>query len=148
MKTTGSQVFILSEQELDSICVELIPRIHRNRLVLLSGEMGAGKTRLVRALGEHMGFLSEVGSPSYSIINEYRLTDPKWQMDKIFHIDLYRLQSIQEALDIGIMDYITDGELCIIEWPELIEPLLSSVSIIKIQIDVLENQQRRFILTV
>ncbi len=142
------QEYILNEDELVSFCVNTIPLLRNHHVLLLYGQMGSGKTRFVRALGETLGFLEEVGSPSFSIINEYHLSENVLSLQRIYHIDLYRLKSQQEALDTGILDYLDTDQLCIIEWPELIESLLPSGSYSKIQIEVLENQQRRFILTV
>lgn len=148
MKQREVSVYIISENELVSFCRQVMPIIKEYHLILLYGQMGSGKTRFVRALGEYMGFLEEVGSPSFSIINEYHVPNESWQIQRLFHIDLYRLKSTQEALDIGIIDYLDTNQLCIIEWPQLIESLVSPSSYLSIEIEVLENQQRRFILTV
>lgn len=87
------------------------------------GEMGAGKTTFIRELVRQMGVGEDlaVNSPSFSIVNEYR-SDITGAL--IYHFDLYRLENIEEALDIGIEDYLESGVICLIEWPDLIDPLL------------------------
>ena len=138
----------VSENQLDHLAKELLPLFSKNNLVLLYGQMGAGKTRFVRSLANLLECTDEVGSPTFSIINEYHVKKNDWNINRIYHLDLYRLKSIQEALDIGISEYLYGQNLCIIEWPQLVEDLIANEPHLKIHIEVLANQQRRFILTV
>ena len=86
------------------------------------GEMGAGKTTFIRELAKSLGVTDEdVNSPSFSIINEYR-SDTTAEL--IYHFDLYRLESLDEAFDIGVEDYFDSGAVCLIEWPERIQDIL------------------------
>ena len=86
------------------------------------GEMGAGKTTFIRELCRALGVEDDLAnSPSSSIINEYR-SDKTAEL--IYHFDLYRLESVDDALEIGVEDYFDSGALCLLEWPERIEPLL------------------------
>jgi tRNA threonylcarbamoyladenosine biosynthesis protein TsaE len=86
------------------------------------GEMGAGKTTFINALCRELGVVDDVtNSPSFSIINEYR-SDTTAEL--IYHFDLYRLENLDEAIDIGVEDYFDSGALCLLEWPERIEPML------------------------
>ena len=85
------------------------------------GQMGTGKTTIIKQLCRQLGSHDNFSSPSYSIVNEY-LIEPA--AGKIYHIDLYRLKDLEEALAIGIEDYISGEHYCFIEWPELIEALL------------------------
>lgn len=86
------------------------------------GEMGAGKTTFINALCKELGVESDdTSSPSFSIVNEYR-SDTTAEL--IYHLDLYRLESLDDALDIGIEDYLDSGALCLIEWPDRIADLL------------------------
>ncbi|MFG6396094.1 MAG: tRNA (adenosine(37)-N6)-threonylcarbamoyltransferase complex ATPase subunit type 1 TsaE [Muribaculaceae bacterium] len=86
------------------------------------GEMGAGKTTFIRELCRALGVEDDLAnSPSFSIINEYR-SDKTAEL--IYHFDLYRLESVDDALEIGVEDYFDSGALCLLEWPERIEPLL------------------------
>ena len=90
------------------------------RLLLLRGGLGAGKTTLVQALSRHLGVEDHVTSPTFSLINEYLAPS-----ETVYHIDLYRLESLEEALQIGIEDYLDSGNWCFVEWPELLAPILT-----------------------
>ena len=86
------------------------------------GDMGAGKTTFINALSHELGVEEDVAnSPSFSIVNEYR-SDTTAEL--IYHFDLYRLNSADEALDLGIEDYFDSGARCLLEWPERVEELL------------------------
>lgn len=86
------------------------------------GPMGAGKTTFINALTKQLGVMDDVvNSPSFSIINEYR-SDTTAEL--IYHFDLYRIESLDEAMDIGVEDYFDSGALCLLEWPERIEDML------------------------
>lgn len=104
------------------------------------GEMGAGKTTFIRALAEQLGVdPEEANSPSFSIINEYR-SDTTAEL--IYHFDLYRIESVEEALEIGVEDYFDSGALCLLEWPERIEPLLpDDTVVVKITVDPAGNSR-------
>lgn len=110
---------LTSESDLQIVVPELVKLLTQN-LILLKGEMGAGKTTFVKYLVKELIDYDLATSPTFSIINEYSINNS----DPIFHMDLYRLESIEEALNIGIEEYLDSGKLCIIEWPELIEPIL------------------------
>lgn len=86
---------------------------------LFRGQMGAGKTTLIKELGKQLGVLQSVQSPTFSLVNEYQ----NEAGDIIYHFDLYRLKNVREALDIGIEEYLDSGHLCLIEWPEQAEDL-------------------------
>jgi tRNA threonylcarbamoyladenosine biosynthesis protein TsaE len=86
----------------------------------LHGEMGAGKTTFIHALCEYLGVKSAIGSPTYSIINEYQSS----KVGTIYHMDWYRLKDEEEALQAGVEDTLLSGNLCLVEWPERAEGLL------------------------
>ena len=93
-----------------------------------NGEMGAGKTTFIKALCEALGVEDDItNSPSFSIINEYR-SDSTAEL--IYHFDCYRLEKLEEAEDIGVEDYFDSGALCLLEWPERIEPLLPDDTVV------------------
>lgn len=92
------------------------------------GEMGVGKTTFIRQLCRALGVEEDLAnSPSFSIINEYR-SDTTAEL--MYHFDLYRLDSVEEALEIGVEDYFDSGALCLLEWPERIEPLLPDDTVV------------------
>lgn len=89
-------------------------------VIAFYGPMGAGKTTLIKDLCHRMGVTDEVNSPTFAIVNEY-VTE---EGDSVYHFDFYRIKKLEEAYDIGYENYFYSGNLCLIEWPELIEPLL------------------------
>jgi tRNA threonylcarbamoyladenosine biosynthesis protein TsaE len=105
--------------ELQTVVKQLLKNLN-SKTILLYGDMGVGKTTLIKELVKVLGSTDEVSSPTYSIINEYELKN-----DKIFHFDLYRIKNIEEAYNFGIEDYLDSNHWIIIEWPELIEELIT-----------------------
>ena len=100
-------------EEWKDIVNQIIPNLQHN-ILLLKGNLGAGKTTFSQFLLKELGSSDEISSPTYSIVNEY--DTPK---GKVFHFDLYRLKSVEEAYDFGIEEYLDNGYLSIIEWPEI-----------------------------
>ena len=103
------------------------------KTVLFYGEMGAGKTTLIRALVKALGGTTEASSPTFSLINEYQVND-----DIVYHFDFYRLNNAEEALDIGIDDYFSSEHYIFVEWPDKIDEILpnpADISYIKINKD-------------
>lgn len=108
------------------------------------GEMGAGKTTFINALCRCLGVDDDItNSPSFSIINEYRSSTTA---ELIYHFDCYRLESVDEAEDIGAEDYFDSGALCFIEWPERIEELLPADTV-RVDIKEADNGCRQLTLT-
>lgn len=109
------------------------------------GEMGAGKTTFIRELCRALGVEDDLAnSPSFSIINEYR-SDSTAEL--IYHFDLYRLESVDEALEIGVEDYFDSGALCLLEWPERIEPLLPDDTV-KVTVTANPDESRTLLLDI
>lgn len=111
---------ISKDLDLSEVVQLLLKKLAMCPILLLSGDLGAGKTTLVKAIAGVLGSKDDVSSPSFSLINEYEYDD-----GFIYHMDMYRLHTIDEAIEIGIEEYLDSKEICIIEWPELIMPLLS-----------------------
>jgi tRNA threonylcarbamoyladenosine biosynthesis protein TsaE len=109
------------------------------RVWLWHGDMGAGKTTLIKSVCTILGAGGDLSSPTYSLANEYSTSGGS----KIYHLDLYRLRSLDEALDIGIEEYIHSGDLCLIEWPQLIMPLLREGEFVTIHIDTISASERK-----
>lgn len=107
-----------------------------NKTLLFYGEMGVGKTTLIKELAKKLGVTDMISSPTFSIVNEYRLDD-----DKLYHFDFYRLNTEEEALDIGVEDYFYSGHWNFIEWPEKVKNLLPLEST-KINITTNKNGSR------
>ncbi|MDD4631529.1 MAG: tRNA (adenosine(37)-N6)-threonylcarbamoyltransferase complex ATPase subunit type 1 TsaE [Proteiniphilum sp.] len=108
-----------------------------NKVFAFYGGMGAGKTTFIKALCEEMGVTETVSSPTFAIINEYRGKEGT----PIFHFDFYRISKLEEAFDFGYEDYFYSGNLCFIEWPELVESILPQDAV-KIAIRVMDNGSR------
>lgn len=101
---------------------EFINSLGDRTVVTFKGEMGAGKTTFINEVCRQLGVETDAtSSPTFALINEYR-SDTTAEL--IYHFDLYRLEDFDEALDMGIEDYLDCGALCLIEWPDIIDPIL------------------------
>ena len=121
--------------QLNEVAEAIIKAGEAEDIWLFTGEMGAGKTTLIKAICQQKEVLDEVNSPTFSIVNEY-LTEAD---ETIYHFDFYRLERQEEALDIGIEEYFYSGNLCMMEWPEKIEGLLPEQFL---RIDITENNDQ------
>lgn len=111
------------------------------RVWLFRGQMGAGKTTLSKELLKQLGVEDSVQSPTFSLVNEYL----NHNGEHIYHFDLYRLKNVQEALAIGIEEYIDSGNYCIIEWPEQAEELWDFPHV-NFHLEALNEQERKLTL--
>ena len=117
----SNSIVIPSLSEIDRAAEEFLCRIGEHRLVAFRASMGAGKTTFITALCRRLGVRSDaVSSPTFAIVNEYRTAAG----EPVYHFDFYRITKPEEALDIGLYDYLDSGALCLMEWPENIEALL------------------------
>ena len=124
-----------SVNQLPNIASELLSFAANERVFLFYGDMGAGKTTLIKSLCRALGSHDNITSPTFAIVNEYAADQ------KIYHFDFYRLKSQTEALDIGCEEYFYSGNYCFIEWPEMIPDLLPD-HYIKVTITVLSDNSR------
>ncbi len=133
------KIEIATAEALPQAAQELASLMGDETVYAFYGEMGAGKTTFIRELCRALGVEEDLAnSPSFSIINEYR-SDTTAEL--IYHFDLYRLESVDEALEIGVEDYFDSGALCLLEWPERIEPLLP-YDTVKVSISVNPDDSR------
>jgi len=113
-------------EELDLIAGEILKSYPEERIFAVSGELGAGKTTLIKSFCRNLGAADAARSPSFAIINEYEIRNPKFEIGnvKIFHFDFYRIKKEEEAFDIGIEEYLYSGNYCFMEWAERIAGLM------------------------
>ncbi len=138
-------MIIDSPSELGIVVEKMLSYAAERKKILLIGEIGAGKTTFTQAFCKHFEVEEKVTSPTFSLINEYTYQDAEKQKEAfIYHLDLYRLNTIEEAIDIGIEDILYGPSYCLIEWPALIEPILPE-EVVKISIEILENSRRKII---
>jgi tRNA threonylcarbamoyladenosine biosynthesis protein TsaE len=109
-------------ENINQVAKTLIEDTAPVRIFAIKGEMGAGKTTLVKAMCRAIGVGESVTSPTFALVNEYRTEEGA----PVYHFDFYRINSETEALDIGIETYLYSGEFCFIEWPERIPNLIPS----------------------
>lgn len=116
------------------------------KIVEFYGSMGAGKTTLIREMCNQMGVEDIVTSPTFAIINEYHIADSD---DMCYHFDFYRINKIEEVYDMGYEEYFYSDNLCLIEWPEMVEELLPTeqegIKRLKISIEQLSEDERKII---
>lgn len=124
-------------KDLSSIAKRLIDEFSGERIFAFYGKMGAGKTTFIQSVCKALGSGDTVTSPTFALINEYKTGDRQ----SVFHFDFYRIKNLEEVFDLGYEDYLYSGSYCLIEWPELIEPLLPE-NIIKVKIEVAEDGSR------
>ncbi|MBO5563891.1 MAG: tRNA (adenosine(37)-N6)-threonylcarbamoyltransferase complex ATPase subunit type 1 TsaE [Bacteroidales bacterium] len=132
------EIQIPTLEELPHAAGAFLRDIGDHTLIAFYAPMGAGKTTFTTALCRELGVRADaVSSPTFAIINEYRTASGR----PVYHFDFYRIEHLEEALDIGLYDYLDSGELCLMEWPENIEPLLPEETL-KVQIRVNPDASR------
>ena len=132
-------------RELEEAVQILLDALGDRRLITFSGEIGAGKTTFIQAFCRRLGVREPVTSPTFSIINEYTYPDAAGRIRHLYHLDLYRLQRVEEALDLGIEEYLDGPDYCLIEWPEVIEPLLPEDAV-RINLEIVRDSTRKMLL--
>ena len=123
-------------QKLPQIAKELIESVSIKTL-LFYGDMGVGKTTLIKELIKQLDSDDVASSPTFSLVNEYHSRNG----DKIYHFDFYRIEDENEALDIGIEDYFYDNDWCLIEWPEKVKNLLP-LNAVEIHLSINDDETR------
>ncbi len=123
--------------ELDVAAQMFINLMRENAVFAFYGEMGAGKTTFIKAVCKRLGVEETITSPTFAIVNEYGRENE----NPIYHFDFYRVNKIEEAIDFGCTDYFHSGNICFIEWPQIIEQILPEQTQ-KINIRETENKTR------
>lgn len=127
---------VFLEKDIPEIAKQIVQHL-KYPVCLFNGEMGTGKTTLIKAICREMGVTQNMSSPTYPIVNEY-LTDNR---TSVYHFDLYRIKVMEELLDIGFEEYIDSGNTCFIEWPNIGLSLLPKEYHV-IQLTLAENGKR------
>lgn len=118
------------EEVINRVAAALLEYVPQKRIITFSGELGAGKTTLIKALCRLLGVREAVSSPTYALVNEYTTQSGM----SVFHFDWYRIKDAQELLDIGIYEYLDGQGLCLIEWPSMAEELLEGEALLSVNI--------------
>lgn len=134
-------LFQVSLHELDDFATRFWTFVKGARLFAFYGEMGVGKTTIITALCRQKGVKDVISSPSFSIINEYRFFKNEKE-EKIFHLDLYRLNSMEEIIQAGVEDCIYSNNICFIEWAEKAPQLLDETTL-HVHIKILDTTTRQ-----
>jgi tRNA threonylcarbamoyladenosine biosynthesis protein TsaE len=123
-------------EELPKVALKLKAYLSAYKIIAFYGDMGVGKTTLIKEILHQCGVKENVSSPTFSLVNEY--SNDKGEI--FYHFDFYRIKSIEEVYDIGYEDYFYSGHVCLIEWPEKIETLLPD-EILKVIITLHEQKR-------
>ena len=118
--------------DINEVARQFVDQMGDHKIFAFYGKMGAGKTTFIKAMCEELGVTDVINSPTFAIVNEY--LDGKGE--SIYHFDVDRIKRVEEVYDIGFDEYIYSGNLCLMEWPELIEQLLPEETV---RVDIMEN---------
>ncbi len=139
-----NKITISSLADVDRAAKEFVSLIDQSTVFAFVGEMGAGKTTFISAVCRALGVEDDpTSSPSFAIVNEYRSSTTA---ELIYHFDLYRLETLEDALEIGIEDYFDSGCLCFIEWPERVFDILPEDAV-RVDVKVLDDGARELTLS-
>lgn len=136
-------IHIASAADVDAAAKEFVSLMGDETVFAFNGSMGAGKTTFISAVARALGVdADEANSPSFAIVNEYR-SDTTAEL--IYHFDLYRLDNLEEVMDIGFEDYLDSGALCFIEWPGLVDDILPDDTV-KVDIRINDDNSRDIVI--
>ena len=134
-----SKIFYAKKvQELDEIAKAIVEVFENEKKIVFFGEMGVGKTTLIKSICKALNVQDVVTSPTFSVVNEYQNKDG----DSLYHFDFYRIKNQEELFDLGLEEYIYSDNYCFIEWPEKAEGLLSDNFV---QVQMIKNKEYRII---
>lgn len=133
------QITIDSLSELPKVAELVLESLEGRNVVAFFAPMGAGKTTLISALMEKTGSEDIVTSPTFALVNQYYTAEH----EPVYHFDFYRINSINEAFDMGYEEYFYSGDLCLVEWPEKVEQLLPDDTMV-VKIEIIDETTRLF----
>ena len=133
------EIVIGGVDELKEVAKAVVESLDGRNVVALCGAMGAGKTTLVSALMKYLGSEDTVTSPTFALVNQYATASA----EVVYHFDFYRINRIEEVFDMGYEEYFYSDNLCLVEWPELIENLLPEDAMV-VRIEILSPTERKF----
>jgi len=136
-------LLIKSEAELGLAVEALLQFAGGRKKIALTGDLGAGKTAFVKAFCRRLKVVENVSSPTFALVNEYVYEGENGRPQLIHHLDLYRLRNVDEALNIGVEDYLYDDDYCFIEWPGIMNDLLPE-DMVFMEIVAQEDGSRQF----
>jgi tRNA threonylcarbamoyladenosine biosynthesis protein TsaE len=128
--------------DLPEVAKAIIQLSQTHKLVAFYGQMGAGKTTLIKQICAQLGVTQEVSSPTFALVNEYETSTQQI----VYHFDFYRIKNLEEVYDIGYEDYFYSNNLCLMEWPENIAPLLENEEVLKVHIKPTDVNSREVLL--
>jgi tRNA threonylcarbamoyladenosine biosynthesis protein TsaE len=134
-----SQEINATLDQLDEVTRAILNTYPNHRIFSFNGEMGAGKTTLIKSLCKYLNIQNIPSSPTFAIINEYWTA----QNEPVYHFDFYRIERPEEAIAIGLFEYLESGHYCFMEWSENIETILDDERV-KIKIERIDDQTRKF----
>ena len=132
-------ITINSLSDLPKVADLVLESLNGRNVVAFFAPMGAGKTTLISTLMETLGSEDIVTSPTFALVNQYYTA----KREPVYHFDFYRINTIGEAFDMGYEEYFYSGDLCFVEWPEKVEPLLPEDTMV-VKIEIVDENTRRF----
>lgn len=130
--------YTLTKENIHSVAKELLQQLKQYNVWAFNAAMGSGKTTFIHALCDEMGVTDAVGSPTFSIINQYQSANEKM----IYHLDLYRIKDEEEAIQAGVEDVLYSGDLCFVEWPDKAAGLFPD-NTVYLTIEIVDTNTRR-----
>lgn len=130
-----------SLEQINAVAQQVLAQ-NPKKVILFHGEMGVGKTTLIKAIAKNLGVKDATSSPTFSLVNEYQTATAK----KLYHFDVYRLKNEIEAYDMGLDEYLDSGNWCFIEWAEKIPSLIPEEHTV-VTIKLLPDLKRELVLT-
>jgi tRNA threonylcarbamoyladenosine biosynthesis protein TsaE len=136
----------MNKLSFSAVTLEVLPEVARDiiaelgdkKVILFYGEMGSGKTTLIKEMCRQLGVTGNMSSPTFGLVNEYSIPS-----GKIYHFDLYRVKNLEECLDMGMEEYLYSGNYCFIEWPDVARDLVPAQAV-KISIEANKDQRTIF----